>query len=308
VRLDGPDVVLDLAGGANAVVSHLARQHDDFLLKLRAARNAARRAALLQWTGDAPIDEYGAFSGDDEVRVVLFPDGITVEGFTGVPAIAPFALVEGIDRDGYTITLRLRSLPPVVFARAAKRTDELLLDVDAAMRAWRARTAEAYAALSPALEGFTASAGWAVGREEAGRWWEGLRDAVAGADRSAELDLLSSLAGDALRLGIATLPGGSHFPFALAPVGGTVAVEGTSSDEARATFVFRTDDVDRLNAVLVLTSFRREALYLPEDRLGRWALAVRTLDVVRWARSALVDRVVHDESWAGKVEAALGRA
>lgn len=135
-RLDGPDVVLQLAGGGSAVISHLTRQHGDFLLKLRAARNRARRAALLQWTGDAPIDEYGASSGDDEVRVVRFPDGITVEGFAGVPAIAPFALVEGVDRDGYTITIRLRSPPAAAFARAAKRTDELLLDVDAAMRAW----------------------------------------------------------------------------------------------------------------------------------------------------------------------------
>lgn len=94
-------------------------------------------------------------------------------------------------------------------------------------------------------------------------------------------------------------------PFVLAPRAGKVAVEGTAADEARATFVYATDDIDRLNAALLLTSFRREAISLPEDQLGRWALAVRTLDVVRWARSALVARVVHDEAWADKVAEAL---
>ncbi len=91
----------------------------------------------------------------------------------------------------------------------------------------------------------------------------------------------------------------------LAPVGSRIAVEGTADDEARATFVFRTDDVERLNVALLLTSFRREAISLPADQLGRWALAVRTLDVVRWARESLVARVIHDETWADKVRAAL---
>ncbi len=30
--------------------------------------------------------------------------------------------------------------------------------------------------------------------------------------------------------------------------------------------------------------------------MGRWALAVRTLASVQWARSALVARVVHDDA------------
>ena len=116
--------------------------------------------------------------------------------------------------------------------------------------------------------------------------------------------LLESLAGNALRLGIKASVDGTAFPFALAPVGGRVAVEG-AGDEARATFVFETTDVDRLNAVLLLTSFRREAISFPEDQLGRWAVAVRTLEVVRWARRALLARVVHGESWESSVRSAL---
>jgi hypothetical protein len=126
-------------------------------------------------------------------------------------------------------------------------------------------------------------------------------------DRSEQLDVLEQLAGDRLRLGIKASVDASAFPFALAPVNGKVAVEGTG-EESRATFVFATDDVDRMNAVLLLTSFRREAISFPEDQLGRWALAVRTLDVVKWARAALVARVVHDDTWSAKVAAALGGA
>jgi hypothetical protein len=305
VILEDARVVLSLADGTRAVVSHLAREHDDFVLKLRAARNGARRAALLQWTGDAPIDEYDACVGDDPVRVVLFADGLTVEGLTGVPQTAPFGLVDDVARDGYDITVRLRGLAPVAFGKMGKRTDEFVLDVAAARADLARRTGEAYAQSSADLAGFTAPAGWAVDASGAGQWWSALRAAVAGADHGAEIDTLAAIAGPALRLGLATLPDGGFFPFALAPAHGNVAVEGASADEARATYVFRTDDVDRLNAALLLTSFRREAIFLPDNQLGRWALAVRTLDVVRWARAALVQRIVHDDQWDAHVRAAL---
>ena len=167
------------------------------------------------------------------------------------------------------------------------------------------RTRDAYAALSPALAELGVPDGWAVDRAAAGGHWHALRTVVAG-ERAAEVDLLESLAGDRLRLGVKAQAGGDSMPFVLAPVGGKAAVEGTASEDARATFVFATDDVDRLNAVLLLTSFRREAISSPEDQLGRWAVAVRTLEIVRWARAALVDRVVHDERWNEKVTAALG--
>ena len=94
-------------------------------------------------------------------------------------------------------------------------------------------------------------------------------------------------------------------PFLLAPVGQRVAVEAVEADD-RATFVFETDDVDRLNAALLQTAFHRGALFLPAEALGRWAPAVRCLETVRWARDALRARVVHDGAWAAGVRAALG--
>ena len=112
------------------------------------------------------------------------------------------------------------------------------------------------------------------------------------------------MAGQKIRIRLKADARGSALPFVLAPVGGRVAVEAADADD-RATFVFATEDVDRLNLALLLTSFRREAVSLPDDRLGRWALAVRTVPQVSWLRSALVARVVHDDAWEGAVTQAL---
>lgn len=305
IEVDGHTIGLPMTDGRHAVVDQLGHRHDEFLLAFSDAWRRARRAALLQWTGDAPIDEYEAH-GDPPATAVLFPDGLTVERLTGTPAMAPFSLVEGVERDGYRITLHLRAgLDNVVVDKLGKRTDEFVLDLDKARNDLAAATVAAYAALAPDLAGFTAPDGWAVSQTDAGGYWAALRAAVAGGERAAEIDHLAALAGDALRLGIKIQRDGAAMPFALAPVNGKVAVEGAAEGEARATFVFATDDIDRLNAVLLLTSFRREAISLPDDQLGRWALAVRSLDIVRWARRALVARVVHDDTWADKVTGAL---
>jgi hypothetical protein len=312
VVVENARVTLGLADGRRVVLSHLARRTDEFVEVLRTARARARRAALLQWTAGPPIDTYPTRVGGEPGQVVLFPDGVTVEPLNGPPRLAPLPLVEGVERDGYRITLHLRGAAPVAVPPLARRTDEFLIDLERARRDLAARTAAAWAALSPGLAGFPAPDGWAVDAAAAGGWWPHLRAAVAGGgaagdgdgDRGpAALAVLEALAGDRLRLGI-ELQGDAVLRFALAPHGDRVAVEGFG-DDARATYVFRTASVDELNAVLLLTSFRREALHLPPERLGRWAVAVRTLEVVRRARAALVARVVHTAGWAAAVEAAL---
>jgi hypothetical protein len=305
VRFDGPRIVMDFADGSTATLGQLGRSHDEFVLAFGEARRRARRAALLQWTGDAPIDQYDGRRGEEPVTVVLFADGVTVEGWSSTPDIAPLALVDDVVRDGYTITLVLkRPMAPVVIRQLGRRTDEFLADLAEARTDLGRRTAEAYGQLSDTLKGFSAPDGWAVDKEEAGQWWGALRAAVA-SGRSEEVDVLEGLAKDDFRLGIKAEAKGASMPFVLAARDGKVAVEGTSEDEARATFVYRTDAVDRLNAVLLITSFRREAISMPLEQLGRWALAARTLEVVQWARQALVARVVHDDAWAANVSAAL---
>lgn len=297
VRLVGPgdDVVLDALG----------RGRDDFLLELRRARAPVRRAALLQWGASAPIDEYRSRGEDGDVIVTLFSEGVTIEPPIGPPTFVPLSLIERVDRDGYAFTFLLRGLESVVVTRLGKRTDEFLLDLERTRNELTERTASAYAELDESLAGLDAPDGWAVNPGGAGARWAALRGALAGGSRAPEIDTLASLAGERLRLGIKVATGSDHLPFALAPVGGRVAVEAADT-EARATFVFACDDVDRLNAALLLTSFRREAISLPEAELGRWAVAVRCLEVVRWARQALVARIVHDDNWDTNVRAALG--
>jgi hypothetical protein len=305
VEVDGHRVSVATADGRAAVVSHLATAFDPFVGELVDARARARRAALLQWTGENAIEVFDAKRGTERVKVHLFPDGLTVEPLTGTPDLLPLSCIVEVERNGYDLTLRARGVPDVHVRHLGNRTDELLQRLDRAVAELRARTADAYRQLDPALATLDAADGWAVDAATAGPCWEPLRRAVAGQRRAAHVDALAALAGDRLRLGIKCGPGAqATLPFALAPVGDRVAVEATDADD-RATFVFATGDVDRLNAVLLATSFRREAISLPADRLGRWALAVRTLEVVRWARAALVARVVHDDRWEPNVRDAL---
>lgn len=308
VRVDGWSVRLEMAGGPQVVLDQLGRGLDQFLAELRAARSPVRRAAMLQWTGDRPIDSYQSRTGDEPEVVTLFPDGLTIEAPVGPPAMVPLGLVTGVRRDGYKITLALRGMPPVTVGRLGPRTDEFLADLERARADLARRTAEAYGSFDPRLAGLPAPDGWALTRAQAGPFWAALRAAVAGQERGAEVGVLERLAGDRLRIGVKVLAGTGVLPFALAPVGERVAVEGSDAD-ARATYVFHTGPgeagVDRLNVVLLLISFRREAVYLPDDQLGRWATAARVLEVVRWARESLAGRVIHDGQWEAGVRAAL---
>src|SRR5580765_6988757 len=73
IEVDGHAITLAMADGRRVVVDQIGKQHDELLLAFGEAWRRARRAALLQWTGDAPIDEYEAH-GDPPATVVLFPD------------------------------------------------------------------------------------------------------------------------------------------------------------------------------------------------------------------------------------------
>ena len=286
-------------------VTGLGPRHDAFLTDLDAARSAARRAALLQWTGRPEGGSFGqnpGAPGENLVRVHVFDDGLTVEPRNGTPQIVPFALVDSVERDGYTITLRLRSSDPVTVRRLGPRTDEFVALLDRLRADERQAVAAAYGAIDDRLLGYAAPNGWAVATADAGTFGGALADAFCGGDRAADLaPLIAAAAG--LRFGL-SLQVDEPMPFLLATGRSTTAVE-SLGDEARATYVFATTDTDALNRALIMTSFRREAFYLPEDQLGRWSLAARTLDVVRWARSVFRQRIVHDDNWAGAVASAL---
>jgi hypothetical protein len=282
-------VTLVLPSG-EVTVTHLGAGFDRFCSELREARAKVRRAALTQSTG-VPIDSYVSHDAGNVIDIALCQGALVVERRGGSTTGVPLSSIVDVARDGWTITIRQRVFEPVVLRALGQRTDEFLEDLRRAREDLRAAT-------RAAIGGLPLDDGWAV--EAKG----GVRAAVMSGERADEAELLAGLAGDRLRAGIWTDGGRTSMPFLLAPVGDLVAVEATDADD-RATYIFGTDDVERLNAVLVLTAFRREVYSLPEDELGRWATAVRVLDPVRWLRGALAARVVHDEAWPDKVRAAL---
>jgi len=296
-------VRLDRADAPPVELTHLGAGFDRFMRDLRAARGMVRRAAMVQATGE-PIDSYLARDPSGLVDVHLFADGLVVEPRTGPPSFFPLPLLQRIERDDHALTLRLRGLPSTTLSGFGARTDEVVLDVERARQDLQGVTTQAYAVLDPALAGLGAPDGWALTAADARSLWPALRSLALNGHRKEAVQVLADRAGDALRVGVWTDGGQVAMPFVLAPAGGRVAVEATDADD-RATFVFATDDVEWLNAALLVTNFRREVLASDEAELGRWAVAVRTLAIVRDLRAALVARVVHDAAWAERVAEAL---
>jgi hypothetical protein len=71
--------------------------------------------------------------------------------------------------------------------------------------------------------------------------------------------------------------------------------------------------IARLNRALLTLNFRREPIYLPQEELsgGRWgsyAVALRYLDYLRWARAAFLGRAIHNSTWERQLREAASRA
>lgn len=316
VRYGAHALTFVLPDGEAVEVTHLGRGFDACAAQVRTLRGAARRPALTQGAFDPLVtfearDLRAATAGAEPpvTDVLLFPHALTVEPRGGPATCLPLPLVAAVERDGWTLTLRMRGLDDVTLSGLGARTDELLQRLDAARAELQRATDAAYAETDPSLTGIDAPDGWALGPEDAGPRWEPMRAAWLARARGEQARTLVGLAApDGVRLGLWTEGGTLRLPFLLAASGtgaaARVAVEAVDADD-RATFVFATDDLDRLNAALVQTAFRRDALALPDAELGRWAVAVRTQPVVRWARERLVARVVHDAGWTAAVTAAL---
>ncbi len=72
--------------------------------------------------------------------------------------------------------------------------------------------------------------------------------------------------------------------------------------------------IARLNRALLTLNFRREPIYLPDDqitqgRYTRYAVALRKLEYLQWARRAFLGRAIHkdDATWRSNLDQALGR-
>ena len=316
--IDGVDVVRDsplalrltLSDASTVDIDQLGPRGDEFGDVLRDLRGRVRRASLTQ-SAEAPVAAFVARDPDGtQYDVTLFPHVLTVEPRTSAPVQhVPLSLLRAVDRDGWTFHLRCRGIDDVDLRGLGPRTDEFEQRLAETRRGLAATTRAAMTAFEPALEGFDLPDGWAVTIEEAGRHGTTVAHRWTTGARSAQVDVLAKACGTrGLRYGMWTEGGVVAMPFVLAVVGEgeatRVAVEAVDADD-RATFVFATDDVARLNAALVLSAFRREVLSLPDPELGRWAVAVRMQPHVRWIRERMAARVVHDAAWETSVTAAL---
>ena len=308
---DGPvRLTLRLADGELIEVSHLAGRADECAEVVRTLRGSSRRAALTQSTA-SPLVSFVARATDGGVSDVhLFGHALIVEPRADVPPVhVPLPLVREVVREGWVLTLRCRGIDDAALSGLGPRTDELEQRLARARTDLDTATRAALVAFEPALEGLDLVDGWPVPVADAAAHGPALAARWSTGARAAEVAALRGLAGEpGLRYGIWTEGGTTALPFIMAAAGdgagARVAVEAVDADD-RATFVFATDDADRLAAALVLSSFRREVLSLPDAELGRWAVAVRTQPHVRWAREALVARVVHDGRWQEQVAAAM---
>lgn len=296
-------VTLHLGDGSKVLLSHLGQTHDRFLSDLRQRRRLARFPALTVTTGE-PIDSFISRTPEGISDVHLFAKVLVVEPRFGPTSPLPLPLIDRVERQDHALHVRCRGLADTTIGGLGQATDRFLDRLASTRRVLRDATSAACCTYDETLVGCDVPDGWAVTAAEGAAAFGVLRARAADGERAEHVSLLSELAGEHLRLGVYTDGGTTPLPFALAPHAGAVAVEAFDADD-RATFVFRTEDVDALNAVLLLTSFRRDALSLPSDRLGRWAVAERTSPAVRWARAALVARVVHGPSWADGVRRAL---
>lgn len=307
VSVHGHTIELTMYDAPTVTLSMLAARTDAFVAELTSARSQARRAALLQWTGTPEVATFTQAPGSpdhDPVGIHVFADGFTVEPRGGVPELVPYALITDVIRDGYRITFHRRGLTDVTVCRLGPRTDEFLDVIDRYRSAENAAMAAAFASMDDRLAGLSTPNGWAIPLREARAFGGAIAEAFAAGGRAEELDTLIDLTGAGIRYGISLQPA-APMPFVLATGRAATAVESVGNDEARATYVFATSDADAINRALVMLSFRREAVYLPRDRLGRWTLAARTLPIVAWARSVFATRVIHDENWAATVTKAL---
>jgi len=288
---DGIRLVLGVAEGVagsptTVEIGHLGAQRDAVAQQMREARGVARRASLGQANLEVAetFESRGAHGVAD---ITALPHGLIIEPRGALATFVPWGLVADAARDGYRFTLVLRFGSDVVVAGLGRRSDEFA-EVVSRLRSDLRRSARA--AVQPwNVSDLPWEDGWALTDPGAVDAWLSRLDEVE--------SVVLREACDDLRAGIFTEGGKQDLPFMIARCGDSrVLVEGVG-DEDRATFVFDSGDVARVNAALLLVSFRRDLLALPEPELGRWAAAIRTQPDVAWLRSVLHARVIHDDRW-----------
>lgn len=256
-------------------VSHLGPDLEDFVREAGEARQRGRRRALALGD-DEPLRTFTAHVPDD-VAVEVLPLGLLVEPMGSLARFVPWAVVTGIERDGYRFAVTTRVEDPCSVSGLGARSDEFER---------------------------VARAAWASG--QANGWAEGGSNAVgelAAFERGDEVSAICALASE-MRAGHYREGDSVDLRFLLAMAHGRAVLEVANADD-RATLVFGTADLDRVNAALLHLCFHRELLTLPARELGQWGAALRTQPLAAWLRGVTAARVVHDQGWGENLRRAL---
>lgn len=297
-------IALGLSSGSELEITGLGAVHDRFVNEMREARRRVRLPALSVATGN-PRESFVSREADGWIDLHLYDDVLVLDRRSGETTPIPLSLIDAVERRGHDFIFTCRGLGEYQVGKLGAATDHFADLLERTRREQRTRLAAAAAAFDARLTGCSLPDGWAVGPDDEPTWWVVLGDVAAAGERGTEFRHLQQISDRPVRLGLTTSEGENSMSFGLFVRGRRIAVESLSG-EARATFVFESDDPDRLNAALVAACFRRDVIALPEDQLGRWAVAVRASPIVRELRNSLVARVEHREGWVDSVRRAVG--
>lgn len=300
---DDHRVVLNVANLGDLRISGIGTVHDRFMNEFRTARRQARLPALAVAAGELR-ESFVSREPDGWIDVHLFDDVLVLDHRSGETSPIPLSLVVGVTRRGHDFVLGCRGLGDIRVGKLGATTDRFGDLLERTRRDQRARWAARVTEVDDRLAGCSMRDGWTAGPDDEPTWWPILGDIASRGERADEFEHLRRLTDRPLRLGLVAADGEIPILMGLAVHGRRIAVESLSG-EARATFVFDSDDPDRLNAALTVAGFRREVVALPEEQLGRWAVAARTSSVVRELRGGLVARVEHRDQWPEEVRRAL---
>jgi len=276
-------------------------------------------------------------------RIYLFESGLVLFRDGAEPVRIPFGIVDGVQDEGLNLAVGLDDGATWTLSALARSRDPFRNALVTGMDALQTRMQEALKTAFPGLDPAAIPAlsrlfkdGRTVFKDDAESagpgLWMSLEKAWAASEAAVTYSTLASKAGGApIAFGIkhglwGDLAG--DYLFCLIPgLGEMIAWETTplapkeESDETegRATYFFRREagadwrrEVDALARRLLMINFRREPVYLAQDKLedaahAQTARAVRHLEPLRNLRKQFAGRAIHTtpEGWTKSVETIL---
>jgi hypothetical protein len=114
--------------------------------------------------------------------------------------------------------------------------------------------------------------------------------------------------------------GGKEFLWFLIPLNHTLALEtATEDDGGKATYFFKlnqeiSQQINNINEAMILTSFKREPIYLPQEKLHgtqyqHYLVSINKMPSLRLLRELFICRIIHQnpKQWQNDVNKLLNK-